>query len=94
MSKKKLELKEMIFYELKLIRVYLKPIGKQTDFDEPMILKQGDTVEEACQKLHREFKSKFRYAIVSGPSAKHSAQNIGLEHIFQDGDILTVVIEK
>ena len=88
------KLKEMIFYELKLIRVYLKPIGKQTDFDEPMILKQGDTVEEACQKLHREFKSKFRYAIVSGPSAKHSAQKIGLEHILQDGDILTVVIEK
>jgi small GTP-binding protein len=87
-------LKDMIFNELTLIRVYLKPVGKKADYDEPMILKQGDTVENICKRLHRDFKTKFRYATVTGPSAKHTAQKVGLDHILQDRDILTVIIEK
>lgn len=87
-------LKDIIFEELKLIRVYMKPVGKKPDFDEPLILKQGDTVEDACRKLHRDFKDKFRYANVSGPSAKHDIQKVGLEHFLHDGDLLTIVISK
>lgn len=88
------ELKETISSELRLIRVYMKPVGKQTDYDEPMILRQGYTVEDACRKLHRDFKSKFRYATVSGPSAKHDSQKVGLNHELEDGDVLTIVIKK
>jgi len=84
-------LKAKIFSELKFIRIYMKPVGKSTDFDEPLILKEGDTVETACRKLHRTFKDKFRYASVSGPSAKHDVQKVGLDHELQDGDILTIV---
>jgi ribosome-interacting GTPase 1 len=88
------KLKEMIFSELKFIRIYMKPVGQQADMDEPLILKQGSTIEDVCQKLHREFKNKFRYANISGPSAKHDVQKVGLEHILQDGDILTMVVSK
>jgi hypothetical protein len=87
-------LKEMVFSELKFIRIYMKPVGKQTDYDEPMILEQGDTVEDACRKLHRDFEKKFRYATISGPSAKHATQKVGLDHVLQDGDVLTIVIQK
>ena len=88
------KLKEMIFSELCFIRVYMKPVGKQVDMDEPLILKEGDTVETVCKKLHREFRDKFRYATVSGPSAKHDIQKVGLEHELKDGDILTIVISR
>ena len=71
------ELKERIFYHLRLIRVYMKPVGKQTDFTEPLILHTGDTVATAARKLHRDFQKKFRYATVTGPSAKHQGQKVG-----------------
>jgi len=72
----------------------MKPIGKKVDMDEPLILQEGNTVEHACRRLHRDFKEKFRYANVSGPSAKHDIQKVGLDHVLHDGDILTIVISK
>jgi small GTP-binding protein len=88
------KLKEMMFSELKFIRIYMKPVGKQADFNTPLILKQRNTVENACLKLHRDFKRKFRFASVSGPSAKHDIQKVGLDHVLQDGDVLTIVISR
>jgi len=88
------ELKDKIFSKLNFIRIYLKPVGKQADFNEPMILKKGDTIEVVCKRLHREFKDKFRYASVSGPSAKHDIQKVGLDHILEDQDIITIVITR
>ena len=88
------KLREMIFAELNFIRIYMKPVGKKVDYDEPLILKNGDTVEDACRKLHRDFKTKFRYASVSGPSAKHDIQKVGLDHVLHDQDVLTIVISR
>jgi len=85
-------LREEIFSQLKLIRIYMKPVGKQTDYDEPLILRESDKVEDVCRKLHRDFQRKFRYASVSGPSAKHSTQKVGLDHKLKDEDVLTIVI--
>jgi hypothetical protein len=88
------KLKEIIFSELNFIRIYMKPIGKQADLNEPFILKRDTTVEEVCIKLHRDFKRKFRYASVSGPSAKHDIQKVGLDHVLKDGDVLTLIISR
>jgi hypothetical protein len=87
-------LKESIFSRLRFIRVYMKPVGKKIDYEEPLILREGDTVEDACLKLHRDFKTKFRYATVSGPSAKHDVQKTGLRHRLKDKDVLTIVIQR
>ncbi len=88
------KLRHKIFSDLKFIRIYMKPVGKPADYNEPLILRDGDTVEIACKRLHRDFKEKFRYASVSGPSAKHDVQKVGLEHILKDKDILTIVLNK
>ena len=88
------KLRDIIFEELRLIRVYMKPVGEQADMNEPLILRKGNSVEDACRKLHRDFQDKFRYANVSGPSAKHDIQKVGLEHVLKDGDILTIVISR
>ena len=88
------ELRQKIFKNLRFIRVYMKPVGKKADMNEPLILKEGASVEDVCDKLHRDFKGRFRYATVSGPSAKHDMQKVGLDHILKDGDILTIVMTR
>lgn len=84
-------LKKEIFRKLDMIRIYMKPQGKKPDMDEPLILKSGSTIEELCNSLHRDFKKKFRYAMIWGKSAKFDGQIVGLNHILMDGDIVTIV---
>ncbi|HIP17153.1 MAG TPA: GTP-binding protein [Methanothermococcus okinawensis] len=88
------ELKEKIFNTLGFIKVYLKPQGKKPDLDEPLIVLKNSTVEDVCNKLHRDFVKNFRYAQVWGKSAKHPGQRVGLNHVLEDGDILTIVIKR
>ena len=62
------ELKERIFVDLDLIRLYLKPQGKKADMDEPLIIRKGSTIEDVARKLHRDFVKNFKYAKVWGES--------------------------
>ncbi|MBW9220977.1 GTP-binding protein [Methanothermococcus sp. SCGC AD-155-M21] len=88
------ELKEKIFNTLGFIKAYLKPQGEKPDLDEPLIILKNSTVEDVCNKLHRDFVRNFRYAQVWGKSAKHPGQRVGLNHVLEDGDILTIVIKR
>lgn len=87
-------LKEEIYNKLGLIRVFLKPQGGAPDFNEPMIFRAGPTVGDICDRIHRDFRARFRYAHVWGRSAKHEGQRTGLDHMLEDGDILTLVLRK
>ena len=86
------DLKDMIFNQLDLIRIFMKPVGKNPDFNEPLILKNGKNVEDACKKLHKDFIKKFRYAQIWGDSVKYPGQKVGLNHILKDEDIITITI--
>lgn len=88
------ELKEALFEKLGFIRIYMKPQGLPPDMDEPMIVRAGSTVGDICDRLHRDFRKRFRYAQVWGESAKHEGQRAGLEHVLYDNDILTIVLRK
>jgi len=83
-------LKEQIYKKLDFIRVYLKPPGGKADMNNPMILRRGARVEDICRKLHRDFVENFRYAKVWGSSVKFDGQRVGLDHVVEDGDILTI----
>jgi len=87
-------LKDTIYDELNFIRIFLKPQGKEADMTEPLITRQGAIVATVCETIHRDFKRKFRYANVWGPSAKFPGQTVGLGHGLKDGDILTLVLRK
>ncbi len=88
------ELKERIFRAAGLIRVYLKPQSGKVDYDAPLILRDGATVEDVCNALHRDFVRKFRYAMVWGRSVKFPGQHVGLEHRLQDEDVVRLVIRR
>jgi small GTP-binding protein len=85
------QLKDTIYDQMGFQRVFLKPAGGKADLEEPLIVRSPSTVEDVCRKLHRDFVEKFRYAKVWGSSVKHDAQRVGLSHVLDDGDILSIV---
>jgi hypothetical protein len=84
-------LKEKIYEKLDFIRLYMRPKGGETDFKEPLIIRRNSTVEDVCNKLHRNLKKDFRYGLVWGKSVKFGGQRVGLQHILQDEDVLTII---
>ncbi len=84
-------LKDMIYEKLSFMRVYLRPKGGETDFKEPLITKEGSTVLDICNKLHRSMRKQFRYALVSGKSVKFGGQRVGINHVLVDEDVLTII---
>ena len=87
-------LKEKIYEKLKFIRIYMRPKGGETDFKEPLIAREGDTVEDICNKLHRRMKRAFRFGLVWGKSVKFGGQRVGLTHILLDEDVLTIIKKR
>ncbi|MEW6069734.1 MAG: GTP-binding protein [Candidatus Thermoplasmatota archaeon] len=85
------ELKAKIFSALELIRIYLKPPGGEVDYEKPLVVKKNSTISDICDTIHRDFKRKFKYALIWGESAKFQGQRVGLEHVLKDNDVVSVV---
>lgn len=85
------QLKETIYDRLSFIRVYLKPRNGDADFDAPLIVTSGSTIADVCAKIHRKVAAEAKYALVSGTSVKFNPQRVGIDHIVQDQDIVTIV---
>ncbi len=86
--------KDVVYDRMEFIRVYLRPQGGEPDFAEPLVIKSKSTVLEVCNHIHRAMRSRFRYANVWGNSARFPGQTVGLDHVMEDEDILTVVVRK
>ncbi|KAL9654394.1 hypothetical protein ABK040_010421 [Willaertia magna] len=82
---------EQIWEHLGLVRVYTKKKGRAPDFSEPVILREGSTVETICENIHKDMKKNFKYGIVWGRSAKHTPQRVGLNHELADEDVIQIV---
>ncbi|AAT42821.1 OBG GTPase family GTP-binding protein [Picrophilus oshimae] len=84
------KLKEKIFDNLDLIRIYMKNKSGEVDYERPMILNNGSTVREVCRKISREMLNSFRYAIISGPNRK-AEMRVGLDYELKDEDTVTLI---
>lgn len=84
-------LKQKIYGKLDLMKIYLKPRGGQTDFNEPLVMKKDCTVKDVCNKIHRNFVRDFKFAYVTGKSVKFEGQRVALDHRLVDKDILTII---
>lgn len=85
------QLKNAVFTGLEIIRVYSKPPGKEVDFTSPFVLKKGSNLEEFAAKVHHDFVQNLKSARVWG-SAAHDGQQVGRDHVLQDGDIVELHI--
>lgn len=83
------QLKQGIYDNLHMTRVYLKEPTKEADMNEPMIMRTGDTILDLCEKLHRDFVNKFKFFRVWGKSARYNGQKLtNLKHVLEDEDII------
>ena len=86
------EFKEFLWYALGFISVYLKEQKKEPDMNKPLVVKVNSDLREVCQKIHKDFVDKFRYAKIKGKSAKFEWQQVGFDHIVQDKDIIEIIL--
>ncbi|MFB6070925.1 MAG: OBG GTPase family GTP-binding protein [Halanaeroarchaeum sp.] len=87
-------LTERLWDELGLIRIYMDKPGRGVDYEEPLVLSEGATVDDALHKLGGTLDERFRFARVSGPSAKHDDQQVGRDHVLADEDVLRIVARR
>ncbi|MDD4876128.1 MAG: 50S ribosome-binding GTPase [Dehalococcoidales bacterium] len=80
-------LKHGIYHMLDIIRVYTKTPRQKADFNDPIILKQGSTLEEAATEIHKDFGKNLKFARIWG-SGKHDGIMAKRDHILQDGDLI------
>jgi len=81
------QLKQIVFEQLEVIRVYAKPPGEPADLERPFVLKRGSTVAELARKIHRDFYEKLKSARVWGSTA-FEGQMVERDYRLQDGDIV------
>ncbi len=79
--------KRELFAALEVIRVYTKPVGKEADFKDPVILPRGGTVADAAMHLHKDFAHKLQFAKVWG-HGKFEGQRVKATYILSDGDVV------
>ncbi len=84
------KLKDFIWEKLGFMWVYLKEQRKEADMQRPLVVDRGDTIEDVCNKIHKDVLAKFKYAKIKGKSAKFDWQRVGLEHVVEDKDIVEI----
>ena len=83
---------EYTWEKLNLVRVYTKPKGRIPDFEEPVVLRNDRrSVKDFCTNIHKSLVDDFKQAIVYGSSVKHQPQYVGLTHILEDEDVITIL---
>lgn len=81
------EMKRAIYNMLDIIRVYTKAPGAKAEMNQPVILKKGNTVEDAARAVHKDFLKNLKYAQVWG-SGKFGGQQVSRGHVLAEGDIV------
>ncbi|HEC78973.1 MAG TPA: TGS domain-containing protein, partial [candidate division WOR-3 bacterium] len=76
-----------LFDELHIIRVYTKKIGRPVVRNEPIVLKQGTTVLDAAEHIHKDFKKNLKFARLWSDNG-YSGQRVEKHHILTDGDVI------
>lgn len=86
-------LKNKIFRELELIRVFLKEAPSSPPKEEPLILKKGATIKKAAEQISSALAQNVEGAKIKGASAKFANQKVGLDHKLEDKDEVYFVKE-
>ena len=81
------ELSKFLFDRLKVVRVYTKKPGHDADMKDPFALKQGDTVMDLANAVHRELAEKLKSAKIWGTGV-YDGQSVPREHILHDKDVV------
>ena len=81
------ELREKIFQSMGIVRVYLKPPGREADLTDPLILRLGSTIDNVAESVHKDIRRHLKYAQVWG-SGKFAGQRVHRTYVLEDADIV------
>jgi hypothetical protein len=81
------ELKDKIFSNFDIIRIYLKEPRKEAS-KLPMIVKPGATIKTVVDKISKEMLPTIKEIHIWGPSSKFPNQKVGINHAVKDKDIV------
>eukprot|EP00904_Undaria_pinnatifida_P000797 jgi/Undpi1/10718/HiC_scaffold_29.g13166.m1 len=86
------ELLEKVWDYCNMIRIYTKPKGQIPDYNEPVILHDTNpSLEQFCNRIHKDILPHFKYAWVWGSSVKHQPMKTGKDHRLNDEDVVQIV---
>ena len=74
-----------IYALLDVVRVYTKVPGQRPE-RRPLVLRNGSSVQDVAESLHRRFVDNFRFARVWGSSVNFGGEMVGLAHVLEDRD--------
>ena len=70
-----------------LLRVWCGDASGRPE-EKPMILEAGGTVTDFAASIHKDLVDSFKFGRVWGKSARFPGQQVGPEHLLEDGDIV------
>ncbi len=78
-----------IFEGLGVIRIFTRKSSGEIG-DKPLILPLGATVEDLAKRLHSDFLTNFRYAIVYRMHTGQIRKKVGLTFLLEDQDVIQI----
>ena len=78
-------LKEKIYESLNLVRIYLVREGEEPGFENPIVMKEGQTLLEVAEKIGTEFAEGKNLAKIWGSQARFPGQETSLTTKVTDG---------
>jgi len=85
------KIRELVFKELEVIRIYTKRPGKEPDFEDPVVLPKGSSVLDFAYNIHKDFAKKLKFARLWG-KAKFDGQRVNRNYVLSDCDVLEIKI--
>ncbi len=76
-----------LFARLGIVRVYTKTPGKPPDMGRPYTIRQGGSVHQVAELVHRELAEQLKFARLWRGST-FDGQHVGSDHALQDGDVV------
>jgi ribosome-interacting GTPase 1 len=81
-------LRELLFRELRRVRVYTKEPGHKPDLGRPFVLAEGATVHELALQVHKDLAERLKFARIWGPKARFEGQQVNRHHVLGDREVV------
>ena len=83
------DVRTLIFRHSGVVRVYTKKPGQAPDLSQPYTIREGATVLNVVEQIHKDFVSRLRYVRLWG-SGRFDGQHAPQDHPVQDKDIVEI----
>tara|TARA_Y100000310_G_C20700355_1_gene829146 strand:+ start:1793 stop:2854 length:1062 start_codon:yes stop_codon:yes gene_type:complete len=83
------KLKEQIFSLLEKIIIYTKRPGQEPDYKDPLVLKNGSTITEVANVVHKDIAKNLKFARVWG-SSKFDGQRVSKKYKLKTEDVVEI----